>query len=186
MSKQEQILESDEVIILENIVTREDIKGDLHLTLTSKRMLFVQKVVKGLIKKEEINKIIDTIELSNIKTYSDKLQVKQKNEYVDIQTIEKNITVKFLSKKDATKFVSLIVDAATGTTKVKRAMNKVKKVREDVDDTLGNGITSKALKTVGTIAVKKIPIPKGKKAKAVVKTLKNAATVLINSDKNDA
>ncbi len=184
MSKQEQTLEADEVIILENVVTREDIKGDLHLTLTSKRILFEQKIVKGLIKKQEFKKMLDVIELSHIKTYSDKLQVKQKNECVDVQTIEENIVIKFLNKKDATKFASMVVDAATGTTKVKRAMDKVKKARESVDETLGDGATSKAVKTVVTLAVKKVPIPKGKKAAKVVKTVKNAAITAINANNN--
>ncbi len=184
MSKQ--AMDNDEVILLEyNDITRKDIKGEIDLTLTSKRIIFERTKTKGVFKKEEITELLDVIELSHIKTYEDKLQVNQKNEDVSIQTFEENITISFLNKKDASKFVAKTIDVATGTNKTKRVMNKAKKVIADVDDTIGNGATSKILKTGVNLAVTFTPVPKGKKAKKVVNTMKKVATVMLNNNNNN-
>lgn len=182
MSKQ--AMDNDEVILVEyEDVTRKDIDKSMNLTLTSKRIIFERIYEKGIFKKQEMSELLDTIELSHIKVYEDKVQVIQKNEEVSIQTFEENIVIIFENKKQAKEFVSKTVDAATNTTKTKRAMNKVKKVIADVDDTLGNGATSKILKTGTNLAVAFAPLPKGKKAKKVVKTIKKAATVIMNANK---
>lgn len=177
---EKQIIADDEVILLEYDVTRDDIKGNLHLTLTSKKILFEQKMIKGLIKKQEIKKLVDSIELSHIKIYEGNVQAIQNNQSVSIQTLEENIVVTFSTKNEASKFVSKVVDTTTGTTKVKRLMNKVKKVREDFDETLGDGATSMFLKTGAKVAVAFTPVPKGKKAAKVVKTAKKAVTAILN------
>ena len=180
MSKQ--VLDNDEVIILEyKGITREDIEGEMDLTLTSKRILFERTTEKGIFKKQEITELLDTIDLTHLKVYQDNIQVNNKNENVSIQTFEENIVVTFLNKKEASKFTSKTIDAATGTTKTKRVMNKAKKVIADVDETLGEGATSKIIKTGTNLAVAFAPIPKGKKGKKVVTTLKKAATVILNS-----
>ena len=145
MSKQ--VMGNDEVILLEyENITRDDMAGEINLTLTSKRILFERSKTKGIFKKEKITELLDVIELSHIKVYEDKLQVNQKNENVSIQTFEENIKIDFLTKKEATKFVTKTIDVATGTTKSKRVMNKAKKVIADVDETLGDGVTSKIIK----------------------------------------
>jgi len=175
-----QVIDEDEVILLQYEVVREDIKGKLYLTLTSKKILFEQKVIKGLIKKQEIKKLVDSIELSHIKLYEGSVQASQKNECVTIQALEENIVVKFASKNDASKFTNKVVDTVTGTTKIKRIMDKVKEVRESVDETLGDGATSMFLKTGAKVAVAFAPLPKGKKAAKVVKTAKKAVTAMLN------
>ena len=145
MSKQ--VMGNDEVILLEyENITRDDMAGEINLTLTSKRILFERSKTKVIFKKEKITELLDVIELSHIKVYEDKLQVNQKNENVSIQTFEENIKIDFLTKKEATKFVTKTIDVATGTTKSKRVMNKAKKVIADVDETLGDGVTSKIIK----------------------------------------
>lgn len=178
---EKQIIADDEVILLEYDVTRDDIKGDVHLTLTSKKILFEQKIMKGIIKKQKVKKLVDAIELNHIKLYEGNVQACQKNECVSIQTLEENIVIKFSSKNDAAKFTNKVIDTVTGTTKVKRIMNKVKEVRESVDETLGDGATSMFLKTGAKVAVAFTPVPKGKKAAKVVKTAKKAVTAILNS-----
>lgn len=176
-----QVIEADEVILLENEVTRDDIKGNVHLTLTSKKILFEQRIIKGIIKKQEVKKLVDSIALSHIKVYEGNVQANQKNQKVSIQTLEENVVLTFVTKTDASKFTSKVIDTITGTTKVKRIMNKVKEVRESVDETLGDGATSMFLKAGAKAAVAFTPLPKGKKAAKAVKTAKKAVTAMLNN-----
>ena len=74
MSKQ--AMDNDEVILVEyEDVTRKDIDKSMNLTLTSKRIIFERIYEKGIFKKQEISELLDTIELSHIKVYEDKVQV---------------------------------------------------------------------------------------------------------------
>ena len=82
--------------------------------------------------------------LENVKIYNDTAQIKQKISEVEIQTVEKNLTLEFSGMLEARKFTGKIVDAVTGTTLAKRGSNKIKDAFSMVDDTLG-------LDTRGTI-----------------------------------
>ena len=73
----------------------------------------------------------------NIKIYNESAQIKQKGSNVDIQTIDKNISVEFSGMFEARKFTGKAIDAVTGTTLAKRGSQKVKNAIDLVDDTLG-------------------------------------------------
>lgn len=126
-------LQIDEVVLYEGIVRSSTFKGSVRLTLTSKRMIFEKE--KGLFKKEL--EVIDVILLENIKIYNNAVQVKQKGAEVEIQKIQKNISLMFSGMIEAKKFCGKIVDASTGTTIVERSSNKIKNAFSIVDDTLG-------------------------------------------------
>lgn len=110
------------------------------MTLTSQKIIFERE--KGLFKKER--ELVDIIMLENVKIYNDTAQIKQKISEVEIQTVEKNLTLEFSGMLEARKFTGKIVDAVTGTTLAKRGSNKIKDAFSMVDDTLG-------LDTRGTI-----------------------------------
>lgn len=126
-------LHADEVILYEGTVTSKEYKGNLLLTLTSQKMILEKE--KGLFKKER--ELVDTVFLENVKFYNDSVQIKQKGNSVEIQTVAKNITLSFSGLLEARKFTGKIVDAATGTTLAKRVSDKTKCAFNMVDETLG-------------------------------------------------
>ena len=133
-------LQSDEVILYEGVVTSKAYKGNLQLTLTSQKIIFEKD--KGLFKKER--ELVDIIPLENIKIYNETAQIKQKGSDVEVQTVDKNVTLVFSGMLEARKFTGKIVDAVTGTTLAKRSSDKIKDAFNMVDETLG-------LDTRGTI-----------------------------------
>lgn len=180
-----QMLDADEVILLEFDVLREDIRDLLHLTLTSKRIFFDQVKKKGILIKSETAETVDVIRLDHIKVYDEKIQAKNIGEKVQMQTIEKNIVIEFNNKKDASKFVAKVVDAATGTTMIKRGVSKVKEAIRTVDDVLGDGPTATILKTGMEVAMTFAPLPGGKKktTKKVAKAATTVASAIIGKKK---
>ena len=149
-------IETNEVILLEDTVTYSEGKGSLQLTLTSKKIIFQKE--KGIIHKEK--EIIDIIKLEDIKIYNNKVQVQQKSNEVNIQTISKNVKISFYSVLKAKEFVTKIIDTITGTTITERSKDKIKSALDTVDDVLGikskdilkgvveNGITGTILKEI--------------------------------------
>lgn len=149
-------LESNEVILLEDVVSHSDFKGSLQLTLTSLKMIFEKE--KGLFKKEK--ELIEIINLEDVKIYNEKAQVSQKGSEVTIQTTNKNIKLTFEGMLKANKFVTKVIDTITGTTITERSTNKIKGAINTVDDVLGidtrgtikgvveNGITGTLLKGI--------------------------------------
>lgn len=133
-------LQPDEVILYEGTVNCKEYKGNLQLTLTSKKIIFEKE--KGIFKKEK--ELVDVVALEQVKIYNDAAQIKQKASEVEIQTIAKNLTIIFSGMLEARKFTGKIIDAVTGTTVAKRGSNKIKDAFNMVDDTLG-------LDTRGTI-----------------------------------
>lgn len=131
---------ADEVVLYEGVVTSKNYKGNLQLTLTSHKIVLEKE--KGVFKKER--ELIDIIMLETVKFYNNAAQIKQKNDTVEVQTIDKNITLVFSGMLEARKFTGKIVDAVTGTTLAKRSADKIKDAFGMVDDTLG-------LDTRGTI-----------------------------------
>lgn len=151
-------LETNEVILLEDIITHSDFKGNLHLTLTSTKIVFEKE--KGLFKKEK--ELIEIINLNDIKIYNEKVQINQKGSDVNIQTINKNIKLSFDNMLKANNFLTKTIDTITKTTITERSSNKIKNAINTVDDVLGidtkstikgvieNGITGTLLKGIKT------------------------------------
>lgn len=147
-------LESNEVILYEDIVTCSGCRGNLELILTSLKL--VLKKEKGILRKEK--ELIDTVNLANIKIYNDKVQVSQKRSKVHIQAIDKNLEITFNSIFKANKFVMKTVEACTCTSITERSTEKIKGAINTVNDVLGidtrdvlkgvveNGITGTLLK----------------------------------------
>ena len=133
-------LQPEEVVLYEGAVTCKAYKGNLLMALTSKKVVFEKE--KGLFKKER--ELVDIIPLESVKFYNDAAQIKQKGSEVEVQTVEKNLTIVFSGMIEARKFTGNIVDAVTGTTLAQRSSNKIKDAFTIVDDTLG-------LDTRGTI-----------------------------------
>ncbi len=133
-------LQPEEVVLYEGAVTCKAYKGNLLMTLTSKKVVFEKE--KGLFKKER--ELVDIISLESVKFYNNAAQIKQKSSEVEVQTVEKNFTIVFSGMIEARKFTGKIIDAVTGTTLAKRSSNKIKDAFTMVDDTLG-------LDTRGTI-----------------------------------
>ncbi len=133
-------LYEDEVVLYRGIATSSEYKGCLNITLTSYKIVIEKE--KGFLKKE--TKLIDSISLEDIKTYNGIIQIKQKGNSVEIQTISKNVILLFSGIVEARKFAGKTIDVATGTTLVKRGSEKVKNAFDMIDDTLG-------LDTRGTI-----------------------------------
>ena len=131
---------ADEVVLYEGVVTSKNYKGNLQMTLTSHKIVLEKE--KGVFKKER--ELIDIIMLETVKFYNNAAQIKQKNDTVEVQTIDKNITLVFSGMLEARKFTGKFVDAVTGTTLAKRSSDKIKDAFGMVDDTLG-------LDTRGTI-----------------------------------
>ena len=125
---------ADEVILYEGKVGYQ--QKTLLLTdfiLTSKKMIFEN--TKGVFKKEKV--LVDQVNLDTIKIYNDEVQVKQKMDRIQIQTIDKNLTIYFSGLIEANKALTKIIDATTGTTVLKRGSNMVKGTLDLIDETLG-------------------------------------------------
>lgn len=126
-------LHAEEVVLYEGTATSKEFKGNLQVTLTSQKIIFEKE--KGLFKKER--ELIDIILLESIKFYNDTAQIKQKGSEVEVQTVEKNLTIIFSGLLEARKFAGKMINAATGTTLAKRGSNRIKNAFTMVDDTLG-------------------------------------------------
>lgn len=126
-------LSSDEVVLYEGVVSSNQHKGSLLITLTSLKIVLEKE--KGLFKKTR--ELVDIIDLATIKFYNDIVQIKQKGSEVEIQTTSGNITFTFSGMFEAGKFKGKIVNATTGTTLAKRVSDKTKGAFKMVDETLG-------------------------------------------------
>ena len=151
-------LHSDEVVLYEGAVTSKNYKGALLLTLTSQKLLILERE-KGIFKKKR--ELVEIIALDSVKIFNDVAQIKHKGDMVEIQTITANITLTLSGMLEARKFASTMVDAITGTTLAQRSSEKIKGVLGMVDDTLGidtrgtikgileNGVKSAILNGIG-------------------------------------
>ena len=123
-------LQADEAVLYEGTVSSRDYKGSIIITLTSQKIVIEKET--GVFKK--VREIIDNIGLENIKIYNGTAQVKQKINDVEIQTVEKNITVTFSGMIEARKFAGKLIDTVTGTTLAQRVSDKTKGAIDMVDD----------------------------------------------------
>lgn len=129
-------LQPDEVVLYTGTATCKAYKGTLRLTLTSQKLVisFFEKE-KGLFKKDRV--AVDMIPLERVKFYNDTAQIKQKGSEVEIQTIEKNLTIVFSGMLEARKFYTSMINASTGTTIAQRRSNAIKAAFAMADDVLG-------------------------------------------------
>lgn len=126
-------LNDDEVILYEGKVLCEGDKEKSKLMLTSQRII-VEKEQKRFLKKTII---FDEFSLKDVKFYNNKAQFEQDGEKVRVQTTGGNLDLIFSERGDAKKFVGKAINATTGTTKVERGSEKIKRAFDIIDDTLG-------------------------------------------------
>ena len=123
-------LDNKEVILYEGHGYYEEIKKDIQLVLTNKKIVIER--MGGLFKKEL--KLVGIIPLEDIKIYKDKIQVKRQNDTVIIQTIDKNISILFDKDKNARELEKEIINAKSGTSSLDGSKSKFKKVVNFVKD----------------------------------------------------
>ena len=123
-------LDNKEVILYEGHGYYEEIKKDIQLVLTNKKIVIER--MGGLFKKEL--KLVGIIPLEDIKIYRDKIQVKRQNDMVIIQTIDKNISILFDKDKNARELEREIINAKSGTSSLDRSKSEFKKVVNFVKD----------------------------------------------------
>ena len=145
-------LENDESILFVKQVVVEEFKSEVKFTLTSKKMIFEKE--KGIFKRKL--KVIDIIPLTNIKVYKEEVQIKQNEENVIIQTIDKNITLSCSNKAEAKNIAEEIINIKTGSNKFGRTSKKATRVVKDVGNVV-KGVGS-VLKGVGEVAAAVVAI----------------------------
>ena len=141
-------MENNEVKKLyETVVKYGKQKFDAKLTITEKTIEIEKK--KGLFKK--IYKVIETINIDDIKVTKDKVQVTNKNTEVVIETINKTLKVFCNNIVEAKKLTEEIIKVRTGENLLERTSNKVAKIGKAVAKTattIGGAVAS-----VGAVAV---------------------------------
>lgn len=136
-------------IMYEIIVKYNKSKFDTKLTITEKTINLEKK--KGLFKK--VYKIIDSINIEDIKTCNDKVLVTNKNKEVEIETNNKTYKVTCNNMIEAKKITEEIIKIKTGANLLERTSNKVVKISKAAKNTIktiGNaagaiGIVAKAI-----------------------------------------
>lgn len=126
-------IDNDEVILYEGKVGYNKNHIDVEFKLTSKKMIFEKQ--KGLIKKSK--ELIDIVPLDKIKIYNDSIQIKQKMNELQVQTLDKNFSIYANGMLEAKKINTKIIDTLTGTTISKRGSQKISESIDLVDETLG-------------------------------------------------
>lgn len=127
------VIDNDEVILFEGKVGYNKNNMDVEFKLTSKKMIFEK--TKGVIKKTK--ELIDIVPLDKIKIYNDSVQIKQKMNELQVQTIDKNFSIYVNGILEAKKIIIKIIDTVTGTTVTKRGTQKISGAIDLVDETLG-------------------------------------------------
>lgn len=126
-------IDNDEVILYEGKVGYNKNSIDVEFKLTTKKMIFEKQ--KGLIKKTK--ELIDIIPLDKIKIYNDSVQIKQKINELQVQTLDKNFSIYANGILEAKKIITKIIDTITGTTISERGSKKISGAIDLVDETLG-------------------------------------------------
>lgn len=132
--------EKEDKILFETTVALKKDGYDTLLTLTEKQLLFQKK--KGLIQKK--NKVVKTIELSDIKIIKGKVHIERQEEKVILHLKDNNFEFTCSDKKESKKLVDEISEAILGEDKIDRAINKadktvqkLKKVANVIGDAAG-------------------------------------------------
>ena len=133
--------------IYETIVKYNKQKFDTRLTITEKKIELEKK--KGLFKKTY--KVIETINIDDIRVTNDKAQVSNKNTEVVIETINKTLKVSCNNIVEAKKLTEEIIKVKTGENLLERTSNKVAKIGITVANTATT--IGRAVASVGAVAV---------------------------------
>ncbi len=148
------------------IVGKKELDTEVHLTTKFISFLVITKILFS--KKTEQEKH----EISAVKIYKNKPQIKRKKEIVDIYFKDSERVVKFSTAKEAAAFTSEALKFLTGKSKFVRAVEKTKEIIQEVDETLGIDSVG-IVKTAGAVSGKKIGgIMKQKKLGSNKETLK--------------
>ena len=134
-------LQADEAVLYKGAVTCKGAGNNIEFILTNLFLVFVIKT-KKIFSKEEIK--VEKYSVDDIKFYNDEPQIKQQGANVEIYLLNGEETVTFLSKNEANKFVSALLELLTGKTKLQRTADKAKSTVDAVDNTFG-------IDTVGTV-----------------------------------
>lgn len=116
------VLDNNEAIIIKKNICYKN-SSKVLLSVTSKRLIFEKK--KIFFNKY---KVIDEIMLDDIIFYKDKVQIKQRNKTLIIQTTKRLITIKTNSIVDATKIKEAIINAKTESSLIERTSVNFKKI----------------------------------------------------------
>ncbi len=119
---------------LTNITNREVMLTNINIVLILK--------TKKMFAKEEVD--IQIFPVADIKIFNDIPQLKQSDYKVEIYFTDLEITLDFLSKSEARKFVGAVYEFLTGKSISERGASKVKGTINVVNDALG-------IDTVGTL-----------------------------------
>lgn len=154
-------LKNDEVILYEGQVSFEKLKSNINFTLTNQNMIFEKE--KGIFKKKL--KVIDMIPIENIKMYKEKVQIKQKNSTIKMQTTDKNVAFTCSNALEAKKIIEEIINIKTDSNTLDRAVKKANNLKKN-------------LKSIANLSLACIMIPKAaieikENGKEIVKILKN-------------
>lgn len=114
-------LEKDEIIIFDKEIIFGKNNYEGILTLTNKNIILKRE--KGIFIKKL--KVVDNIKIGDIKEYKYKVQVKQENLIIKIQTINKDYEIICKNTKDAKEIVKEIINIKTETTAFERTKNKI-------------------------------------------------------------
>ena len=134
-------MENNQLILYETIVKYDKPKFDTKLIVTKKKINLEKK--KGIFKKEY--KIIESINIDDIKIYNDNVKVINNNAEVEIDTISKIYKVTCNNIIEAKKLVEEIIKIKTGANLIERTSNKVVKIGKNVANTataIGGAVTS--------------------------------------------
>jgi hypothetical protein len=126
-------IDNDEVILYEGKVGYNKNYIDIDFKLTSKKMIFEKQ--KGFLKKTK--ELINIVPLDKIKVYNDSVQIKQKMNELQVQTLDENFSIYASGILEAKKIITKIIDTITGTTISKRGSQKLNGAFDLVDETLG-------------------------------------------------
>lgn len=153
-------LKNDEVILYEGQVSFEKLKSNINFTLTNQNMIFEKE--KGIFKKKL--KVIDMIPIENIKMYKEKVQIKQKNSTIKMQTTDKNVAFTCSNALEGKKIIEEIINIKTDSNTLDRAVKKANNLKKN-------------LKSIANLSLACIMIPKAaieikENGKEIVKILK--------------
>lgn len=129
-------------------------KCNTKLTITDKRIIFAKK--NGIIKKKY--KIIDTININDIKIYEGKVQIKCKNLTMVIETKDNLYQFVCGNLSEVRKIEELIITLRDNSTLVEKASNKVTKFSKNISKT-----TSAIVSGVASVGIAVATISKCKK-----------------------
>ena len=127
-------MENNEIKILYEIIVKYDkAKFDTRLTITEKKIILEKK--KGLFKRKY--KVIDLINMDDIRTHNDNVQVTNKKTEVEIETNNKTYRFVCNSIIEAKKLTEEIIKIKTGLNLLERTSGKVAKAGKSVVKTIG-------------------------------------------------